>query len=526
MQSPLCSFDLHRTSAWKFNHASYFIEVEIRNPMDGFYGILDISNHVSESVDGMAVVGLKHGSSAFNRYTSRPCSPNCTVKLRRRTCGGQASTEGFINLLLFALALGNPKCRARRCERANCHAEINQYTDHRPEIFQQIICSQYGNQNVNGGREADCKEQCNKGGVYAAQFQLHVFSACPRGFSVDFGPNEPAFCREASIVVNRQHNDLIRGLPAYMPNTFKYLAWSDIGPDPLGSCSSFDRSILVVTVVSRDHVSARPSDRTVKHWRVHFDIDIRTLALTCRYGAYEQVFRFDQCGIHNAESPDDFVRRCSQIEPYVMLAEEVVCDINAILRSSNLYCTVVREWLHTSNFVDCTFCNCCQRLLLLQKIGRQLFCSAHVIDPFAHICHFVTKRSQSIDHGACSYSCVHKCVCRASSALRRCDVKRGSHCGASAYGSNGIPEIFLCARDDDPHAEHRQKSDCDQQPDERQLRNLPHAFHAFPAIDLEGIVARRWALLRMPLSCAGEGPFLHRDAFLRPRRINVISRFV
>lgn len=100
---------------------------------------------------------------------------------------------------------------------------------------------------------------------------------------------------------------------------------------------------------------------------------------------------------------------------------------------------------------------------------------------------------------------------------------------ARAYSCRNIPEIFRGSRrsrDERPRPKDCQKADCDQQRDKRQLCNFPRALHASPVLDFWGIVARCWALLRIRFPRVGEGPFLHGDAFLHPRRINVISRFV
>lgn len=96
-------------------------------------------------------------------------------------------------------------------------------------------------------------------------------------------------------------------------------------------------------------------------------------------------------------------------------------------------------------------------------------------------------------HSRCANTCGSEFISLLSARISGGNMERDNYCATGSNRGRDIPEILRRSdrqRDDRPYAVHSQESDCDQQPDERQLRDFPRAFHASPVFNFWAIVAR------------------------------------
>lgn len=289
------------------------------------------------------------------------------------------------------------------------------------------------------------------------------------------------------------------------------------------------RSRLWMIVASCNHASPCEFNCTATRICIHFDINVDAFVLACFYRTGEKTLGFEKGRIYNMKHSKYFFWTRSQSEPQILARQEMTCYVHTVLSSSNLHCAIVRKGLQTSNLFDRASRRCGKYLQLISKVGGQIIRVDGFSNPHTHPYDLVTKGCEAVDNGACRYAGGDERFSGTSASLRGCNIERGHNGAAGTYCGRDVPEIFFGmerTRNRRPYTKQSEEADCNQQPDERQLRDVPRAFHVAPVFDYAGIVARCWALLWIRCRCVGAGPFLHRDAFLHPRRINVTSRFV
>ncbi len=214
----------------------------------------------------------------------------------------------------------------------------------------------------------------------------------------------------------------------------------------------------------------------------------------------------------------------------VSSSENSFCNLNSVESAGKIVGAIIREryqclnifvskWGDISEYIGGGDKYLAWKILLLRVCRERIVNGVHISKCHTHS--YVDRRRNNIGERNCIFVCFF--------VLHGRNIKSYDNCCTCSYSCCNVPKVLRGACrscNDPPYAEHRQKSDRNQQPDECQLRDFPRALHAFPALNFWEIVARCWALLRIHFPHAGEGPFLHRDAFLHPRRINVASRFV
>ncbi len=195
--------------------------------------------------------------------------------------------------------------------------------------------------------------------------------------------------------------------------------------------------------------------------------------------------------------------------------ENVASTTNSCLGRCNLYGAIAWQPRHRMHFIEGQFSRVVNHLHDFSKC--QLDQIIRVIGRLSHHCIVTSLRT---NENETSHHALDFIDCDSHGALCSGEAILNTGCGQDAldsfirslplladqrnieshdYGTarsnrcRDIPEVLgrsCCSRDDCPHAEHCQEPGRKQQPDERQLRDFPRAFHASLDFDFSGIVAR------------------------------------
>ncbi len=179
---------------------------------------------------------------------------------------------------------------------------------------------------------------------------------------------------------------------------------------------------------------------------------------------------------------------------------EVLCDLNSVYCRRDVLSAKISQWYQIAKFTRFKFRHFREFGSYFHKYCWALINgqrSSHIqLDRLNR----ANGHADSCVHSGRAYSRRTQLGVAFLALVGGRNIESNDYCATRSNRCCDVPEVFRRAGNtcnDGPYPKYGQKSNCDEQPDERQLRDFPRALHAYPDLDFLGIVARREEMARV-----------------------------